>query len=901
MRANLSATTPGFHALPVDRSFSLLASSDAGLSGAEARIRLARHGANVIRVAKPTPAWRILVQQFRGVVVLLLAVAAVFSLLAGDALDAAAITVVLLINTVLGFTTEYRARQAMHALLALEAPQATVLRDGALVEVAARDIVPGDVIEIEAGHAVPADARVFRADDLRINEAALTGESAPSIKSAEPVLTEAGLPDRSSMVYAGTIAAAGSGRALVTATGMKTQVGHIGELVSGVDPSRTPLEHRLDALGKRLAWLALLAGAVVAGLGLVQGVPTDIVVQTAIALAIAAVPEGLPAVATIALAVGVRRMARRNALVRRLPSVETLGAVGVVCSDKTGTLTAGEMTLTAFWLNGIEIEVTGSGYGTAGGFLHDGRDLSTGEFACLDVALRAGALANRAGLASNNEVMRVHGDATEAAFLVAAFKAGITRETLITQRPEVGHIPFSSDRMWMATFHRATDERIEAQMKGAADRMLDFCDRVATIDGETALDDTWHKRILEQNRIIAARGLRVLGLARGVVAEPDEGALHHLVFLGLAALIDPPAIGVQATIRTLHEAGIRTVMITGDQQPTALAVARELGIIGNDEQGLDGRQLTAFDAAERNEQIPKARVFSRVSPEQKLQIIEAFQESGDIVAMLGDGVNDAAALKKADIGVAMGIRGTDVAREVAGIVLRDDRFSTIEAAVEQGRIIYDNIRKFVFYLFSCNLAEVLLLVGAGLVGLPVPLTPLQILWLNIVTDTFPALALAFEPAESDVMKRSPRDPSRAILTAAFLRAVGFYGVLMAGSAGAALVLAGDDPARGRTIAFMTLALAQAFHLGNARSMGPVLRPARAFANRFAIGAVALVIGLQLLAVYLPPLAAILDTVPLDGRDWIIILPLSILVGVIGQSIRLLSEKRTTRLHRAHAG
>jgi Ca2+-transporting ATPase len=365
-------------------------------------------------------------------------------------------------------------------------------------------------------------------------------------------------------------------------------------------------------------------------------------------------------------------------------------------------------------------------------------------------------------------------------------------------------------------------------------------------------------------------------------------------------LIDPPAVGVQATIRTLHEAGIRTVMITGDQQPTALAVARELGMIGDDEMGLDGRQLTALGKAERNEQIPKARVFSRVSPEQKLQIIEAFQESGDIVAMLGDGVNDAAALKKADIGVAMGIRGTDVAKEVAGIVLRDDRFSTIAAAVEQGRIIYDNIRKFVFYLFSCNLAEVLLLVGAGLVGLPVPLTPLQILWLNIVTDTFPALALAFEPAESDVMKRSPRDPSRTILSVAFLRAVGFYGVLMAGSAGTALVLAGDDPARGRTIAFMTLALAQAFHLGNARSMGPVVRPARAFANRFAIGAVALVIGLQLLAVYLPPLAGILETVPLDARDWIIILPLSILVGVVGQSIELLSERRTTQLHRANA-
>jgi Ca2+-transporting ATPase len=885
---------PPFHALDAERVVAALESRREGLSSVEARERLAEYGPNQLLVAKPASAWKILLAQVRSVVVLLLAVAAAFSLVVGDTLDAAAIGAVLLINTALGFTTELRARRAMHGLLKLETPHAIVVRDGAVSEIESRALVPGDVIEMEAGRAVPADARVLHAVDLRASEAALTGESLPVVKTSEPVPEDLSLPDRRDMLYAGTWAVAGTGRAIVVATGNETELGRIGKLVGGVAETRTPLERRLDALGRRLAWLALLAGAVVAVLGVLQGVPLDAVIQTSIALAIAAVPEGLPAVATIALAVGVRRMARRNALVRRLPSVETLGAVTVLCSDKTGTLTAGEMTITTFSVGGHDIDVSGTGYTPTGEFTVNGRPLTSDETSLLRDSLRAGALANRAAVEQSNGDWQVRGDPTEVALLIAALKGGLHRDRILEDWPEIGHVPFSSERMWMATFHRSPDGRVVAQMKGAPDRVLERCVRVATSDGERDLDTASRDQLMDRNREVASRGLRVLGLAHGAVPDPAESALHDLVFLGLAGMIDPVAPGVDVTIRTLRDAGIRTVMITGDQQPTAQTVALELGILTDGGEVLGGQQLGALTADERTARIPNVSVFSRVSPEQKLQIISAYQDHGQIVAMLGDGVNDAAALKKADVGVAMGGRGTDVAREVAAVVLRDDRFATIGAAVEEGRVIYDNIRKFVFYLFSCNLAEVCVLVGAGLFGMPLPLTPLQILWLNIVTDTFPALALAFEPAEANVMRRSPRDPARAILSPAFLRAVAFHGLLMATSGIAAFAIGlagGGGPARATTLCFMTLALAQAFHLGNARSMGPVVSPRRAFANPFAVAAVVLVVALQLLAVYVPPLARVLGTIPLDARDWLFVLPLALLAAVVGQTIEIVRERR----------
>jgi Ca2+-transporting ATPase len=812
--------------------------------------------------------------------VLLLVVASGVALAIGDVADTMAIGGVLVINTLLGFVTELRARRAMEALRRLEAPEASVLRDGQSRDIPAADLVPGDVIELSEGRSVPADARVLEGTDLRVNEAPLTGESQAVHKSAGPVAADAPLAERPSAVYLGTAVVSGSGRAVVFATAMATELGRIGGLVGGIEEARTPLERRLDALGRRLVWLALGAAALVVGVGVLHRLPLGRLVETALAMAIAAVPEGLPAVSTIALAVGMHRMARRRALVRRLPSVETLGAVTIVCADKTGTLTAGEMTLTTLLAGAREVQVTGTGYEPEGRFTADGAPIDPLGDSAVRSALTIGALANRAEVSRAGEGFSVHGDTTEAALLVAARKAGIDPEALRREQPEVGEVPFTSERLLMATFHRMADGRTVALVKGAPERIIELSGRILRPDGEHLLDAAGRDDLLRRNQELAARGLRVLALAETPVAAPNETALRDLCFVALAGFIDPPAVGVPETIRAFREAGIHTVMLTGDQRATAEAVARELGILGDGERVLDGPELAALDPESLAARIGPVRAFSRVSPEHKLSIVTAYQEQGEIVAMLGDGVNDAAALKKADVGVAMGGRGTDVAKEAAAMVLQDDRFRTIGVAMEHGRVIFDNIRRFIFYLFSCNLAELLLLLGAGLAGFPLPLLPIQILWLNLVTDTFPALALALEPAEPDIMRRPPRDPEEAILSARFLRMIAGYAALIALPTLVVFILSLDGREAGRravTLSFMTLAFAQTFHLANARSRG-----AR---NVWALGAVALVTLLQLAAVYFPPLAAVLDTTPLSLRDWGVVLGLSLIPAALGRIAR----------------
>lgn len=886
------------HALPGEEVLARLEAPADGLSEAEARGRLERFGPNALRAAKPVSAWKILADQFRSVVVLLLAAAAVVAWVIGDPIEAAAVIAVLVINAALGFATEYRARGAMAALLRLEVPHATVLRDGRPREIAAQGLVPGDVFLLEAGQSVPADARLLAAAELRTNEAALTGESLPVRKDAGAVLApDTPLAERVNRVYMSTAVAAGSGRAVVVSTGMETEVGRIGGLVGGIREERTPLEHRLDALGRRLVWVTLGVAGVVVGLGLLRGEALGPMLETGIALAIAAVPEGLAAVSTIALAVGVARMARRNALVRRLPAVESLGSATTVCTDKTGTLTAGEMTVTTLWVAGREYRVGGTGYRPEGGFAVDGEPVELPREPVLERALRVGALANRASLEPAEGAWTIRGDPTEAALLVAARKAGMERDELLERWPETGELPFSSERMLMATFHRGAEGSL-AYVKGAPARVLERSASLLTPSGEVPLDAASRERVLEKNRELAARGLRVLALAEGTAVSPGEGELQGLTLVGLVGMSDPPAAGVRETIERFHGAGIRTVMITGDQRLTAEAVARELGILRPGDEVAEGRELLGLSPEEVAGRLARVSALSRVSPEDKLRIVEAFQHRGEIVAMLGDGVNDAPALKKADIGVAMGIRGTDVAKEAAAVVLQDDRFQTIGAAVEEGRVIFDNIRKFVFYLFSCNVAEVFVILGASLLGLPQPLLPLQILWLNLVTDTFPALSLAVEPGEADVMRRPPHDPQRAILSAGFVRAIGFYALLITGVTLAAFLWVlrapGADPARAITVAFMTLALAQTFHLGNARAREPVLGWRRATANRWALAAMAVTVALQLLAVYFTPLGRVLDVVPLAPADWAVVVPLALLPAVVGQGIALLGRSRRRR-------
>ncbi|HEX6909023.1 MAG TPA: HAD-IC family P-type ATPase [Longimicrobium sp.] len=883
-----------WHALPVADALQRLDSGVDGLSEREAAERLARWGPNVLRASPPSSAWKILVAQLRGFVVLLLVAAAVIAFATGDPLDAAAIGMVLLINTALGFVMELRARRAMEGLLRLEVPHATVLRGGGRRDVVAGSVVPGDVIVVEAGTRIPADARLIAGTELRTEEAALTGESLPVEKQAESTVPpDAPLADRRTMLYRSTLAVDGHGLALVVGTGMRTEVGRIGALVGGVREEPAPLERRLDALGRRLAWVAVAAALLVAGVGWVRGTAGELALETAIALAIAAVPEGLPAVATIALAVGVRRMARRRALVRRLPAVEALGSVTVVCTDKTGTLTAGEMTATRLWTGGREYAATGAGYAPDGQILAGASAVPADG--ALHAALRIGALANRADLEERGGEWRIHGDPTEAALLVLARKAGLDRAALLREAPEVGEVPFSSGRMWMASFHREPSGTLTALVKGAPRVVLARCARVLADGGAVPLDDARRAEAEAWNEAAAADGLRVLALAYAPdVRAVGEAEVDGLTLAGLVGMMDPPAAGVRETIATLRDAGMRTVIITGDQRPTAVAVAGDLGLLGPGDEALEGREIDGLDDGELQARAGRVGVYSRVSPEAKLRIVSALRRRGEVVAMLGDGVNDAAALKRADIGVAMGVRGTDMAREAAGIVLQDDRFPTIAAAVEEGRVVFDNIRKFVFYLFSCNTAEVLVLLVAGIAGLPLPLLPLQILWMNLVTDTFPALALAVEPGERDVMRRPPRDPQAAILSPRFLLGVGFYGGLMTAVTLAAFIWGlrtGDDLARAMTLGFTTLGLAQILHLGNARSRRDVLGYRAATANRYALGAVALTVGLQLLAVYLPPLRGLLGLAPLGLAEWRVVLPLAVAPAVLGQAVKVWRERR----------
>lgn len=881
---------PVWHARPESEVLERLRSGPDGLSSAEAGTRLREHGPNVLVAVESLPTWRILLAQVRSVVVLLLFVAMIVALLFGESAEALAIGAVLTLNTLLGFFTELRARRAMEALLELNVPTANVLRDGERREIDARDLVPGDVVCIEEGDSIPADVRLLEATELQVVEAPLTGESLPVRKEADAVLEEdEPLPERRNMAYKATAVATGSGRAVVVATGAETEVGRIGELIGGIPDEKTPLEDRLDTLGRRLVWVTLVVAAAVTGAGLLQGAELFVMVETGIALAIAAVPEGLPAVATIALAVGLRRMARRAALIRRLPAVEGLGSTTVVCTDKTGTLTAGQMTVTRLWTGGREVRISGSGYDPAGEFEDESGSVSPEHEAGLALALKVGSLAGRTDVVRESEGdWRVQGDPTEAALVVAARKAGMERASLLEIWPKEGEVPFSSARRYMATFHR-TEEGLRACVKGAPERVVELCGR-QLIDGESvALEPADRDELLRQNERLAGAGTRVLGLATKLVDAPEENALEDLTFLGLAGMLDPPATGVRDTIEQFHAAGIRTVMLTGDQRLTAEAVARDLTILGADDETLDGKELGRLDAAELRERVCRVGAFSRIGPEDKLRIVTAYQDGGEIVAMLGDGVNDAAALKKADVGVAMGIRGTDIARETADVVLQDDRFPTLGAAVEEGRVIFDNIRKFVFYLFSCNAAEVFTLFVAGIAGLPLPLLPLQILWLNLVTDTFPALALALEPAEPGVMQRPPRDPEAALMSGRFVRTIGFYGGLITVSTLGAFLLALTRHPGGYetavTYAFMTLALAQILHLGNARSLGPVLSPAAIVRNRWALGAVALAIGLQMAAVYVTPLAGVLRVVPLAPSDWLVIGPLALVPAVVGQALR----------------
>ena len=883
-----------WHAMAPAAVLRALSASGSGLSAADAQARLSASGLNTIPTGTPASAWHVLLTQFRSVVTLLLVSALVIAAVTGDAADTIAIAAVLALNVALGFAVEIRAHRAVEALANLEPHTAVVVRDGVTTEIDAQLLVPGDVLLLEAGAGVAADARML-SGEIQVNEAALTGESVPGWKVADAVVAPAAaLPDRSTMVHGGTLVVGGAARAVVVATGAATELGTIGRLVSETGYRRTPLEVQLDVLGQQLVWVALLVAAATGLLAWLHDGSLALVLESAVALAVAAVPEGLPAVATITLALAVHRMARQHALVRRLPVVETLGSVTVLCTDKTGTLTAGEMTVTAIRTCDAAYDVSGVGYEPVGGFSRDGHLVDLAERTDLQFALEAGVAASRGDLVISPTGWTPRGDPTEVALAVAALKAGIHRDGVTAGEPEVGEVPFSSERQLMAIFHRhGSDGRTTAFVKGAPHRVLDMCWCVFSRGASRPLEATTREALARANTEMAARGLRVLALATGHVSHADERSLVGLTFIALVGISDPPAAGVKDAIGAFRRAGIRTVMLTGDQRGTAEAVAGQLAL-GRDLTALTGDELDALSDEELDRRLATATVFSRVSPAAKLRLVTAYQRQGEVVAMIGDGVNDAAALKRADVGVTMGRRGTEVARDTATIVLTDDRFESIGTAIAEGRLVFENIRRFAFYLFSCNLAEIIVLLGTSAAGWPLPLAPIQVLWLNLVTDTVPALALAVEPPRGDLMQRPPRPPKEAIVSRPFLHAIGLYAVLIALPVLAAIVwqtAAGVPYSRAITINFAILGLAQLFHLGNARDEGPVLSWRRAVANRAAL--VALCVGaLSVLAVVQIPAAAhLLRLVPLTMTDWIVVTALALVPAVVGQAMKTIRQWR----------
>ena len=881
-----------------------------GLSDDEARSRLERYGPNELAAEKPVPAWRRLLAQFQELLVILLLVATAIS--AGlwvyernGALpyEALAIFAVVLLNAAMGFVQESRAEAALVALRAMSAADGAVIRGGKRRRIPARDIVPGDLILLDEGAAIPADARLAESSALQTSEAALTGESLPVDKDTAPIDEEVALADRHNMVFSGTAVTYGHGRAIVTATAMRTEMGRIAGLLKETRDEATPLQQELNRIGKLLGIIVVaIAIIIISTIVVVEDVRSvssllDVLIL-GVALAVAAVPEGLPAVVTAVLSIGVQQMAKRNAIVRRLAAVETLGSATVIASDKTGTLTRNEMTVRVVVTASARFAFEGTGYAPNGGVQREGGGPIDGVFRIeLEHALAAADLANNATVQEQDQRWIVHGDPTEAALLVAARKAGLQPETLNARLPRVGEVPFSSERKLMSTVHRDTEqqERGIVFTKGAPDVLLTRCSFEAVGEERRPLTAERKAEILKTNEALAGDALRTLGVAgRWLPAEAlqqddktrlDERIEQDLVFAGLIGMIDPPRPEAKDAVAQAHAAGIRVLMITGDHPRTAAVIAKELGI------SQDGRTTTGADfeklsEEDRDRTVAEVSVYARVNPEHKLRIVDALRRAGAVVAMTGDGVNDAPALKKADIGVAMGITGTDVSKEAADIVLTDDNFASIVAAVEEGRAIFANIRKFLRYLLSSNIGEVLtMFLGVLLarrIGLPsegsavvLPLAATQILWINLVTDGPPALALGIDPAEPGLMRHTPRPVGEGVLTARMWRGIFYVGAIMA--AGTLFMLDASLPGGwiegsgnlryAQTVAFTTLMLFQMFNVVNARSDE---RSAfdRLFTNRWLWTAIGLSLGLQLAVVYVPVLQRAFGTVDLSFSDWV---------------------------------
>lgn len=888
-------TTP--YARPAGQILNELRSDpEQGLAGAEAKRRLVFYGRNALRAYKPVSLISILFDQFRNAVTALLAAAAVLAFLFGEWKEAAAIAAVLAINGAIGFVTELRAVRSMEALRTLASLSTRVRRDGSVTELPAEELVPGDIVVLEGGDVVTADLRLVEASNIAADESLLTGESLAVEKHVKPVAAGAPLAERPCMAFKGTSITRGGGLGVVVATGMDTELGHISRLVEQAKPETSPLEHKLTRLSGQLIAFTLAVVTVICIIGIARGQEVLLMVKAAIALAVAAIPEGLPIVATMALARGMWRMARHNALIERLAAVETLGATTIIFSDKTGTLTENKMVLAELRLAGARVNVSSD----PPGFLVGDKRVKPGDVTGLNDALTAMVLCSSAELSKSDNGGT--GDPLEIALLRAGRIAGKERKALLRKLPMERQVAFDAETKMMATVH-GKDGGFAFYVKGAPEAVIGNASHVATPNGVKALGKRDAADWLKQTEDMAAKGMRLLAIAMKEGDDPNDEVYGRLVLLGLLGLQDPPRADVADAIERCREAGIRVIMMTGDHAATARTIAASIGLSAPDAKVIEGRELKPLEKmskADRRE-VLDADIFARVSPSQKLDLISLYQRDGQIVAMTGDGVNDAPALKKADIGVAMGLRGTQVARAAAAMVLRDDAFSTIVAAIREGRVIFRNLQNFVTYLLSCNLSEILIVGLAVLAGLPLPLLPLQILFLNLVTDVFPAFALGAGEGERQVLKRTPRDPERPIITPQLWLEILGHGVSITIATLGALVLArevlGLEGEAAVTVSFLTLAFAQLWHVFNMRDPRAGIFLNAVTRNPYVWLALMLCVGLTVTVMWIPLTADLLKLHAPDMRAWMLILAMSfvpVLVGQAGKQVALFVYLRRLR-------
>jgi Ca2+-transporting ATPase len=847
----------------------------AGLPDAEVKRRLGKFGPNVVRPRRGAPGWIKLLQQFHQPLVYILLLAGAVTGFLGEWVDTSVILGVVLVNAIVGFLQETKAEKAIEALARMVVTETTVRRDGRQQRVRSESLVPGDVVLLRPGDRVPADLRLFHARGLQLDESALTGESVPVHKHTDLLALDTILADRKNLAFAGTLVTTGHGEGVVWATGDKTETGRIAWLIAEAVDLQTPLTRKIAQFSRLLLWVILGLAAVTFAVGVARGEQVVEMFMAAVALAVGAIPEGLPAAVTIVLAIGVARMAKRKAVIRKLPAVETLGSTTVICSDKTGTLTENQMTVREIFAGGIHYTVTGVGYEANGGIQPVGEAATFETNLALIECLRAGVLCNDSQLVRDERGgWKVQGDPTEAALLIVAEKGGLIQDDAHHAAPRVDSIPFESEHMFRATLHQAPAGRVIYKV-GAVERLLDRSSNALDANGELVpLDKAAVHRTVEQ---MAARGLRVLAFARRH-AEPHHARLEHahvaggLTFLGLQGMMDPPRPKAIAAVRRCQEAGIAVKVITGDHAVTARAIARQIGLEGVAELlTLTGRELDKVSPEDLPAVAERTAVFARVAPEQKLRLVRALQSRGHVVAMTGDGVNDAPALKQADIGVAMGVSGTDVAKGAAAMVLTDDNFASIEAAVEEGRGVFDNLTKFIVWILPTNLGEALLVITALMLGLPLPALPLQLIWINL-TDTLLGLPLAFEPKEANVMRRPPRRPQQALLTFPLIMRTGLVSLLMLGGAlwlfAWELNAEGGTLAAARTTAVNVIVLVEAVYLFNCRSLNRPLFAIGPFTNRWAIVGALAMIGAQLLFTYAPLMNRLFHTAPIAVESWL---------------------------------